>query len=85
MKNQRRAQRRFRNAVEVANQLWIIKTYGSVARYPAQLRKRHGMSCGKSRCFMCVNPRRLTGELTVPELRAKEAFNYELEMLNTDD
>lgn len=45
--------------------------------------KRNAFNCGRARCHLCCNPRRLFGHVTVYEISALEAFKYELCELNS--
>ena len=36
---------------------------------PHRLAKKHAMNCGDPRCFMCGNPRKFFGDLTIQERR----------------
>lgn len=40
--------------------------------------KRNAFNCGQSNCWMCGNPRRVKGEVTIHELVAIESFEYAL-------
>lgn len=41
--------------------------------------KRNAFNCGRSGCFMCCNPRRTFGRLTIAEVSANEAFGLEMQ------
>ena len=38
--------------------------------------KRNPFNCGVSGCYMCCNPRRTFGRLTIQELKANDSFGY---------
>nr|DAF93688.1 MAG TPA: hypothetical protein [Myoviridae sp. ctshb19] len=40
--------------------------------------KRNAFNCGRSGCFMCCNPRRTWGHLTLAEQAANEAFMLDM-------
>lgn len=70
-------QRIAHNARLVANRLDTWKHYNDGSVTPKRLgsmRKRNPLNCGRSRCHMCCNPRRLFGQITFNE--QKENVRY---------
>ncbi|QTH80429.1 hypothetical protein PA10_00231 [Pseudomonas phage pPa_SNUABM_DT01] len=71
--------KRHQDAVAVNQQLAICKFHEAVVTEPSGVfRKRHALNCGRSKCFLCSNPRRRFKAITLPERRVNEAMKYEL-------
>lgn len=78
----KRQVRRNADSLTIVKQLTICKFHNSDVTVPlGRFRKHHALNCGRSGCFMCTNPRRRFGHLTLPELKANEAFKYDLKQL----
>jgi len=72
-------QRRKVDSLAVVKQLTICKYHNASVTIPlGRLRKSHALNCGRSHCKLCSNPRRTWGRLTLPEIKANEAFRYAL-------
>lgn len=74
-----RAQRRHRNRTEVRKQVSIFYFYNEKAevlsdKQRGRMVKHKALNCGRSHCHLCVNPRRIFGEVTVAEKRADLVF-----------
>lgn len=75
----KRQQRRNVDSLTVVRQRKLCLLHNANITVPlGRFRKHHALNCGRSHCFLCVNPRRLWGRVTIPELRANEAYRYEL-------
>lgn len=57
--------------VKIRKQLKIAKVSGinKYLQQPHRLNKHHAMDCGNPDCFMCSNPRKTLGEITIQEKR----------------
>lgn len=81
----KRLDRRHKTASAVERQLRIFHVY-----YPGQTptetvgkwRKRKAFNCGRARCKLCCNPRRLWGRITFTEQRANIAYVQALHALD---
>lgn len=79
---QAKAQRRYDDYVIIQRQLFICWFHRADVTTPVHyFRKNHALNCGRSKCFLCSNPRRRSKRLTIPEIAANEAFKYELSQL----
>lgn len=81
----KRQERRTHTAQAVERQVQIFHFYNP-GQVPTETvgkwRKRKAFNCGRSRCKLCCNPRRLWGWVTFPEKRAEVAFQQALEDLD---
>lgn len=55
-----------------------IQIHGYVHREPGRYRKVNPFTCGRGRCQLCCNPRRIRGALTLAEQKANASFKYAL-------
>lgn len=80
-----RAARRKRNHAKQSRQVRIYYFYNDKSEVVSdaqrgQWAKQHSTNCGRSGCFLCTNPRRRWGLLTVAEQRADLALRDEYAM-----
>ena len=75
----RRGKRRRINDKKIAKQKRIIKntlfpgyTDSKTLEQPHRLVKQHAMDCGRPRCGVCGNPRRINKELSLQEKKFLE-------------
>jgi hypothetical protein len=67
--------RRHRDEVAVKKQAKIVKQKLFTdldhpdLKQPHRLHKKHAMDCGNPGCFLCGNPRKISGDLTTQEQR----------------
>lgn len=75
-KNNKRSERRHTNYLKAKKQLNLLKIYDSVPKnlILGKYKKQHSLNCGRAGCFMCVNPRKMFGYITIKEEMAN--FNY---------
>ncbi len=62
----------------IQRQVAIARIHKFQEIVPGKFRKRSAMDCGNPKCGICGNSRRVRGTVTVNELRADEAFKYEV-------
>jgi hypothetical protein len=82
----KRSARRYRDLVEVRNQIRLYQQYPSNSwplKNTGRFRKQHSLNCGRSHCMMCVNPRRTWGRKTLKEQIVIAALKYELSNLGS--
>ena len=81
----KRQERRLHTHEAVERQLRIYHFYNP-GKAPTEVvgkwRKRKAFNCGRARCKLCCNPRRLWGHTTFPEKRAEVAFAQDLAALD---
>lgn len=70
-----RAERRQRNRKSVKKQSRIFyyhndKTETLSAKQLGRMVKHKALNCGQARCYLCCNPRRISGDVTFAERRA---------------
>lgn len=71
----KRQERRYNAHRAVERQLHICTYYPLVSVVKSgKFRKGKALNCGRPRCKICGNPRRLWGRVTFQELRAEVAF-----------
>ena len=58
------------NAIQ--KQVKIAKSYGVPVDNPHMFAKHHALDCGQPNCVMCASPRKIWGEETIQEKRAKQ-------------
>lgn len=79
-KETKRAQRRARTNNAIKKQVSIAKQHGQVVTQLHRVSKKHAMDCGNTRCGLCSNrhspTRNGSGQLTIAELSALEAFKH---------
>jgi hypothetical protein len=63
------SKRRLSDESAVKKQTKIAKQYGSNVEEPHKFSKHHAMNCGKPKCMMCGNPRKVFNEPTAQEKR----------------
>lgn len=66
-----RASRRSKTNKFIRKQVKIAKSLGITILNPGKLKKKHALDCGKSRCLICGNPRKLWKKIPIQELRRK--------------
>lgn len=71
-KERKKAQRIHTKQTKIAKQMKIAKTNGIPVKHPNKLAKHHATNCGRARCKLCGNPRRISGEKTMQEKRAEQ-------------
>jgi hypothetical protein len=81
-----RSERRHRTRKAVRAQLRIaqrVRAGGTAIATPGVLKKRRALDCGRPRCPLCGNPRRLAGKgaLTLQERRQQRAYREGLRAL----
>lgn len=77
---------------QIKRQLRIVNFYYS-ARLPDTFgskpqgawRKQNALSCGRSGCCMCCNPRRIFKAVTLQEQRIEQSLKQDLEALYQKD
>lgn len=67
-----RSKRLHKDRVKMKKQLGIAKIHGIPVKHKNKLVKHHAADCGKERCVVCNNPRRLFGVRTIQELREEQ-------------
>lgn len=81
-----RAVRRHRNRLAIEKQLRIIRHYRhlDLIHAPAigRYRKGRAMGCPNARCYMCTNPRRMWGQLTLQEIENRREFQRQMKSLD---
>lgn len=77
-----RAKRRAKTQRVIERQTEVFITHiwaqGAKGLVPGRFRKHKALDCGKSKCSMCGNARRVWGHLTFAEHRANEALRQDL-------
>ena len=68
----KKAKRLHRDKVQIAKQMKIAKAAGLTVKHPGKLAKHHATNCGKAKCNLCGNPRRIRGEKTIQEKRSEQ-------------
>ncbi len=68
----RKTKRLHKDEVKIAKQMKIAKANGIPVKHPGKLAKHHATNCGKAKCHLCGNPRRISGEKTMQERRAEQ-------------
>ena len=63
------SRRRHADETAVKKQTKIAKSAGSDISQPHRFSKHHAMNCGKPKCMMCGNPRKVFNEPTTQEKR----------------
>ena len=58
------------NAIQ--KQVKIAKSHGVPVGNPHMFAKHHALDCGQPNCVMCASPRKIWGEETIQEKRAKQ-------------
>ena len=68
---EQRSKRLHDEQTKIKKQVKIAKqySYDEAVKQPHRLAKRHAMDCGNPECFLCGNPRKVTGERTIQEKR----------------
>lgn len=76
-KDNARANRRYKNFVKAKKQLDILKNYGLAPENVIlnRYKKQSPLNCGRSHCFMCCNPRKTFGYITLKEEIALISYN----------
>lgn len=59
-----------KNAIQ--KQVKIAKSYGVPVDNPHMFAKHHALDCGQPNCILCSSPRKIWGEETIQEKRAKQ-------------
>jgi hypothetical protein len=68
----KKAERLEKKKTKIRKQLKIAKANGMVVKHPNKLAKHHATNCGRPRCQLCGNPRRISGEKTIQERRQEQ-------------
>lgn len=68
----KKSQRLYKDKIKIAKQMKIAKVNNIPVKHPGKLAKHHATNCGKARCQLCGNPRRINGEKTMQEKRAEQ-------------
>lgn len=71
-KERKKAERLHKKQVKIKKQMRIAKSAGVPVKHPNKLAKKHATNCGRPRCQLCGNPRRISGEKTIQERRAEQ-------------
>lgn len=68
-KENKRSQRRYNSYIKAKKQINILKQYdfNEEKFILGKYKKQHALNCGRSGCFMCCNPRRTFGHITLKE------------------
>lgn len=68
-KENKRAERRYNTYIKAKKQINILKQYdfNEEKFILGKYKKQHALNCGRSGCFMCCNPRRTFGHITLKE------------------
>ena len=59
----------------IKKQVKIAKSHGIKVDTPHRFAKHHALDCGQPNCVMCASPRKIWGEETIQEKRAKQKVN----------
>jgi hypothetical protein len=59
----------------IKKQVKIAKSPGIKVDTPHMFAKHHALDCGQPNCVMCASPRKIWGEETIQEKRAKQKVN----------
>ncbi len=78
-----RSKRLHDEETKIKRQAKMAKTAGYDIKEPHRFHKRKALNCGNSDCFLCMNPRKATGEKTIQEKKfeQREKITGELDEL----
>lgn len=63
------SKRLLKNEAAIIKQVSIAKSHGVSSPVPGKREKTRAMTCGRSTCAMCGNPRKFFGDRTIQEQR----------------